>query len=58
MFHFKFRNYGIEAYAIFRGGEIIPILKEMHSMHWKKRYDLLSNCDRHEEYNGHNIWYP
>jgi hypothetical protein len=30
---FKFRNYGIEAYAIFRGGEIIPILKEMHSMH-------------------------
>jgi hypothetical protein len=30
---FKFRNYDIEAYAIFRGGEIIPILKEMHSMH-------------------------
>jgi hypothetical protein len=50
-----FQNYGIEAYAIFRGGELIPILKAMHNMHKKKRYDLLSNCDRHGEYNSHNI---
>jgi hypothetical protein len=55
MFCFKFQNYGIEAYAIFRGGELIPILKAMHNMHKKKRYDLLSNCDRHGEYNSHNI---
>jgi hypothetical protein len=23
----KFRNYGIDAYAIFRGGEMIPIMR-------------------------------
>jgi hypothetical protein len=37
----KFRNYGIEAYAIFQGGD--DPYNAMHKMHWKKRDDL-SNC--------------
>jgi hypothetical protein len=38
----KFRNYGIEAYAIFRGGEMIPIMRCIRCIERKK--DDLSNC--------------
>jgi hypothetical protein len=37
----KFRNYDIEAYAIFQGGEMIPIMRCTRCI---QRKEILNNC--------------